>query len=219
MKLLIALALAAAPSALAMAPYVPDDEGPTAAPTLDPTAAPTKDPTPAPTKEPTPAPTKAPVAPIPGPSWTRVMNAGSISQFSEVCTSYNTWRASLTGAETTITVSTNGATVTCTDSAQAAAITTAIRDLSADGTGPPFPNPDLSISCGGLTWSFGSCGVTYAVPALEIHAAGTTTCDCPNYAGTTGIIMRPCIGNENWGGGNGPTCNAPTQTFFISTTL
>ena len=41
MKLLIALALAAAPSALAMAPYVPDDEGPTAAPTLDPTAAPT----------------------------------------------------------------------------------------------------------------------------------------------------------------------------------
>ena len=34
MKLLIALALAAAPSALAMAPYVPDDEGPTAAPTL-----------------------------------------------------------------------------------------------------------------------------------------------------------------------------------------
>ena len=105
MKLLIALALAAAPSALAMAPYVPDDEGPTAAPTLDPTAAPTKDPTPAPTKEPTPAPTKAPVAPIPGPSWTRVMNAGSISQFSEVCTSYNTWRGSLTGAETSITVS------------------------------------------------------------------------------------------------------------------
>ena len=40
MKLLIALALAAAPSALAMAPYVPVDEGPTAAPTLDPTAAP-----------------------------------------------------------------------------------------------------------------------------------------------------------------------------------
>ena len=62
MKLLIALALAAAPSALAMAPYVPVDEpqGPTAAPTLDPTAAPTKDPTPAPTKEPTPAPTKEP---------------------------------------------------------------------------------------------------------------------------------------------------------------
>ena len=44
MKLIIALALAAAPSALAMAPYVPDDEGPTAAPTLDPTPGPTPQP-------------------------------------------------------------------------------------------------------------------------------------------------------------------------------
>jgi hypothetical protein len=64
MKLLIALALTAAPSALAMAPYVPIVDDPTAAPsttpTKDPTAAPTKDPTPAPTKEPTPAPTKEP---------------------------------------------------------------------------------------------------------------------------------------------------------------
>ena len=54
MKLLIALALAAAPSALAMAPYVPDDEGPTAAPTLDPTPGPTPGPTPQPTPGPTP---------------------------------------------------------------------------------------------------------------------------------------------------------------------
>ena len=29
--------------------------------------------------------------------------------------------------------------------------------------------------------------------------------------------MRPCINNENWGGGNGVTCGAPTQTFAIST--
>ncbi len=46
MKLLIALALAAAPSALAMAPYVPVDD-----PTATPSASPTKDPTPAPTVE------------------------------------------------------------------------------------------------------------------------------------------------------------------------
>ena len=47
MKLLIALALAAAPSALAMAPYVPIVDDPTAAPSTSPT----KDPTPAPTVE------------------------------------------------------------------------------------------------------------------------------------------------------------------------
>ena len=48
MKLVIvALALAAAPSALAMAPYVPIVDDPTAAPSTSPT----KDPTPAPTVE------------------------------------------------------------------------------------------------------------------------------------------------------------------------
>ena len=42
MKLLIALALAAAPSALALAPYIVDDTAaPSASPTKDPTAAPT----------------------------------------------------------------------------------------------------------------------------------------------------------------------------------
>ena len=46
MKLLVALALAAAPSALAMAPYVPDVDEPTAMPS----ASPTKDPTPGPTR-------------------------------------------------------------------------------------------------------------------------------------------------------------------------
>ena len=63
MKLLIALALAAAPSALAMAPYVPDDEGPTAAPTPDPT--------PGPTPQPTPGPTPF-VLPDPGPGYTPI---------------------------------------------------------------------------------------------------------------------------------------------------
>ena len=77
MKLLIALALAAAPSALAMAPYVPDDEGPTAMPSASPT------------KDPTPAPTKAPVGPIPGPSWTQLMQAGVIPDTGPECTSFN----------------------------------------------------------------------------------------------------------------------------------
>ena len=65
MKLLIALALAAAPSALAMAPYVPDVDDPTTAPTLDPTPAPTKEPTPGPTPQPSTGPTPQPT---PGPT-------------------------------------------------------------------------------------------------------------------------------------------------------
>ena len=54
MKLVVVLALVAAPSVIAMAPYVPDTDTPTASPTATPSASPTKDPTPAPTKAPVP---------------------------------------------------------------------------------------------------------------------------------------------------------------------
>ena len=77
MKLaLVALALAAAPSGLAMGPFVPDTNTPTVAPTKDPTAAPTKDPTAAPTKDPTVAPTKAPTLPVGGPAAAACLAAG-----------------------------------------------------------------------------------------------------------------------------------------------
>ena len=79
MKLLIALALAAAPSALAMAPYVPDVDEPTAVPSASPT------------KDPTAAPTKAPVGPIPGQSWTSLMTQGAIPDTGPECTSFNAW--------------------------------------------------------------------------------------------------------------------------------
>ena len=75
MKLLIALALAAAPSALAMAPYVPDDEGPTAAPTLDPTPGPTPGPTPQPTPGPTPF-----VLPDPGSGYFPPTGTGALGE-------------------------------------------------------------------------------------------------------------------------------------------
>ena len=41
MKLVVVLALAAAPSVIAMAPYVPDTDTPTASPTATPSASPT----------------------------------------------------------------------------------------------------------------------------------------------------------------------------------
>ena len=75
MKLLIALALAAAPSALAMAPYVPDDEGPTAAPTKDPTPGPTPGPTPQPTPGPTPF-----VLPDPGSGYFPPTGTGALGE-------------------------------------------------------------------------------------------------------------------------------------------
>jgi hypothetical protein len=91
---------------------------PTAAPTLAPTLAPT--------------PCQATLSP----SWEQVMTPGTISASGPECTSYNAWRASLTGAESSITMTANGAEVACTDPIQAAAIAAYIRDwtpLSAPG--------------------------------------------------------------------------------------
>ena len=153
----------------------------------------------------TPAPT---VTPAPSQlilGWEQVMTHGTISSSGPECTSYNAWRVSLTGTESSITMTANGAEVACTDPAEAATITSYIRDWT-----PGMP--EQYYSCDSVTWAFGNCG-----DGLEIHAGGSTEiCSCYT-AGPSEITMRPCIGNSNWGGGNGVTCGAPTQTFAIST--
>ena len=149
------------------------------------------------------------------------MTQGHISSSGPECTSYNEWRASLTGTEWSITLTTNGVTVACTDPTKAAAITTYIRDW----TMPGHKGLDQVMSCDGITWAFGQCGPLDSVPSLMIRAGGGTgICDGSDcVAGSSEIMMRPCIDNANWGGGNGPTCGdrnnliQPTQTFAIST--
>ncbi|HNY01973.1 MAG TPA: hypothetical protein PKG48_05275 [Bacteroidales bacterium] len=58
---------------------------------------------------------------------------------------------------------------------------------------------------GGRTWKVGVCG-----SGLELSASGGI-CDCPN----PNYIMRPQIGNANWGGINTATCEAPSQTMTV----
>ena len=76
-------------------------------------------------------------------------------------------------------------------------------------------------TCDGITWAIGSCE-----GALEIHVGGDDTI-CPGLtcpiSGPSEIRMRPCTAlptgsSFSWGGGNGPTCDAPNQFFYISTT-
>ena len=156
----------------------------------------------------TPAPTYETWPPTLGPrlGWEQVMTHGTISSSGPECTSYNAWRVSLTGTESSITMTANGAEVACTDPAEAATITSYIRDWT-----PGMP--EQYYSCDAVTWAFGNCG-----DGLEIHAGGSTEiCTSCYTAGPSEITMRPCIGNSNWGGGNGVTCGAPTQTFAIST--
>ena len=150
-------------------------------------------------------------------NWEQEMTPGHISSSGPECTSYNEWRASLTGCESSITLTTNGVTVACTDLTEAAAITTYIRDWTGSGDN----GLDQVLSCDGVSWAFGQCGSN---PSLEIRAGGDTEiCDGACFVSSSEIVMRPCIDNENWGGANGPTCGdrnnliQPTQTFTIST--
>ncbi|UJR07315.1 hypothetical protein I4U23_011603 [Adineta vaga] len=56
----------------------------------------------------------------------------------------------------------------------------------------------------GINWRAGSeCWGGY-------HIGSAAYCSCP-----TGYSIRPCVGNAYWGGINGATCNAPSQTLSI----
>ena len=42
-------------------------------------------------------------------------------------------------------------------------------------------------------------------------SANSNICSC-----TSGYVARPCIGNANWGGVNGTTCSAVSQTIRVT---
>jgi hypothetical protein len=112
------------------------------------------------------------------------------------CTAWNTFRASLTGTYSSITIKgTNDMVgVTCTG-ATANTLCQALRTNTAVG-------PTV---CGARTWKTGTCG-----SGIELSANGDT-CSCSN-----GYIVRPCITSTvNWGGVNGVTCNAASQTMTV----
>jgi hypothetical protein len=117
------------------------------------------------------------------------------------CTDFETFRASISASKTysTITIKSNLDTTgsSCTG-ADANTICQALRT----GTATTAP-------CGGKTWRVGTCGSSGSTTGWEVtNSSGICTCD-------TGWCVRPCIGNNNWGGSNGPTCSAPTQTLIV----
>jgi hypothetical protein len=68
-----------------------------------------------------------------------------------------------------------------------------------------YTNAPNSWTSGGRDWAVGNCG-----SGLEISASGSI-CNCTN----PGYIVRPQIANTNWGGINGATCDAGSQTLTV----
>ena len=60
------------------------------------------------------------------------------------------------------------------------------------------------VTSNSRSWAVGACG-----GGRELSASGSI-CSCP-----TDYIVRPCIGNSNWGGVNSATCGGSTQTMIV----
>jgi len=119
------------------------------------------------------------------------------------CAAWNSYRASLTGVYSKVTISgTYDPTgVSCTGSG-ANTLCQALRTGVA-----------TAVSCGTRTWRVGTCGTDpFGGSSIEISAMGDT-CGCHTSAG---YVARPCINSANWGGANTTTCGAPAQTLTVT---
>lgn len=111
------------------------------------------------------------------------------------CTTFQTFVNGLTDNYSIVTISGtfNAMGVSCTDPAKVQMIADALRTQTS-----------MTINCDGNDWS-----ICDRNNHRELWLNPPTQCsgnNCP-----TGYIIRPCIGNVNWGGVNTATCNAPNQ--------
>lgn len=117
------------------------------------------------------------------------------------CTAWDIFRSQLTGSSYTtlkISGSNNPTGITLTTPSFVQGIANALRTNTAYGP----------VSSNGYLWAVGLCAVSG--PQYELTATGSI-CAC-----NTGYTVRPCIGNMNWGGINGGTCWASTQTLTVT---
>ena len=117
------------------------------------------------------------------------------------CADWQIFRSSITSSpaytKVTIAGSNDPVGVSCTGST-ANSLCQALR------TGVQFG----PVACGGRTWVVSNnCG---AQGSVEL-SANPLACSCD-----TGYAVRPCYGDAHWGGVNGPTCNAPSQTMTVT---
>jgi len=120
---------------------------------------------------------------------------------STIVNAWESFRSRLSGSYNSFTwSSSNGASITVSDATKIQTLANALRA----GT-------STSTTIGAATWSVGiGCGGTSGYPvAVEFSNQGTCSC-------AAGYSLRPLIGNPNWGGSNGSTCSASTQTITIT---
>jgi hypothetical protein len=145
------------------------------------------------------------------PLWAAQLSAQTYSQSftqgqqtpdsSQVCSTWRSFQSNIqsnvTYDEVTLKGSNNETGFTCTG-ATANQICQYIRSDNRSNT---------SFTCDGHTWYLGGCG-----NGLEVNVDAGGICGC--YSGNIGTV-RPCIGNDNWGGVNGDTCSGTSQRLDV----
>ena len=139
-------------------------------------------------------------------TYSQTFTAGSAS--ASQCTAWTTFANSLSSSGNYIKMTISGtydATgIVCTDKAIITAFVAAIKScLSTTGT------PYMSPLTNGHYWSI--CN-RYSGEIWIDPPASCSGSNCPN----PGYVIRPCIGNANWGGVNTATCTSnPTQVMSL----
>ena len=121
------------------------------------------------------------------------------------CTAWETFRASLlsTYAYTSFTISGSAdpTGITCSSPTITLAVANAMR------TGTSYAS-----TFGGYTWTVNAgCTTGSGCTSTPVELGVIGSCAC-----STGYDLRPNIGNNNWGGINGVTCGAASQTMIVT---
>jgi hypothetical protein len=85
--------------------------------------------------------------------------------------------------------------------------------MRAGADGLPAGDITLSVECNGFIWNTGSCPDQGDTNNLEINVGNDEVmCDCQDDGNWT---IRPILTDGDWGGINGQTCGASTQTMTL----
>lgn len=138
-------------------------------------------------------------------TFSQAMPSGTILQSSVQCGAWNTFLSQLNGTFTSITVKSTSlpAGVTCTGSF-ANQLCQSLHTGFTNKSAPTYVN---GVSCNGHTWYTGNSSIS--TPQIELSVD-----NAPNSCSGANSV-RPCIGNNNWGGVGTTTCAAPTQTITV----
>jgi len=127
-------------------------------------------------------------------TWLQDISSGTLETSSSECSSYNSFRVKTWGNTISSIIVNAGLTShTCSNP------TVATEIVQHWKIGRRW-----SGRCGQISWQVASCG-----SGIEICADCSEACTC-----STGVSIRPCTGNENWGG-ESSTCKSKTTTLKI----